>query len=182
MDAAILLGSIAIVVSVATMITSTLIGFKQARLARDANQIPAVIDLLTEFRTVKFHDNYMKIVTQLDRQNPTGAGISDLPEDMREAVLDVGYYFQVLASLIALGILDEASTMAMLHYRFVTIWDAIAPYVMVERSKPYSDGHNLSMLEFFAERARRIPVGATPQLLNRDATLRLAQRHLGRRA
>ncbi|GAB2672422.1 DUF4760 domain-containing protein [Nocardia goodfellowii] len=180
MDATILVSALAVVVSVAAMVVSIMVGTRQARLAKDANQLPAVINLLTEFRSVAFHDNYHKVISELDPQNPSSLGISDLPEDLRAAVVDIGYYFQTFASLFALGILDEASTMVMLHHRFVAVWEAIAPYAAVERAKPYSDGHNLAMLEFYANRARAVPIGAMSRLLRRDETIRLARQHLRR--
>lgn len=170
------MSSLAIVVAVVALVISALLASRQLGLLQSANHIPAVIELLTEFRSARFHDNYEKIVTELDRENPAQIGISGLPPDMRAAVLDVAYYFQAFACLIGLGIIDESSTMAMLNRRFVQVWDAIAPYAYVERTMPGRDGQFLTILEFFAERARETPAGTASRRLRMRALLGLPRR------
>jgi hypothetical protein len=61
-------------------------------------------------------------------------------------------------SFVAIGLLEEEQVMAVLHFRLFRVWEAIEPYVLVERERNTSVGPFwLSRLELYAERARATP-------------------------
>jgi hypothetical protein len=95
-------------------------------------------------------------------------GISGLPVDVRADVLNVAYYYQTVAALIGIGIVDERRTLALLRIRFVKVWDAVEPFVRQERrANPHTGDQLLTILEFYAERARLLPDDAVQGLLGR---------------
>jgi hypothetical protein len=56
---------VAIVMSVVALTASTYIALQHRTLQERANFIPAYMQLLKEFRTVEFHDNYRYVTTRL---------------------------------------------------------------------------------------------------------------------
>lgn len=153
---ALALGIVAIVVSLLALCTSTLLAARQVSLMRRANDIPAVVQLLSEFRSRQFHDDYIYVTTRLRAEHDPQLGITALPDPAKSAVLSVAYYYQNFAFLIGFEILDERKVMAVLRTRIIDTWSAIGPYVLAERTK--NPPTFLTMLEALAERASRPPV------------------------
>ncbi len=166
-DSAAVLGIVAVVVSVLALCVSALLGARQTRLMWDANHVPAVIELLSEFRSKQFHDDYQYIITRLRSEHDPELGISGLPESARAAVLNVAYYFQVFAFLIGFEIVDEAKVMSVVRLRVIQTWEALEPYVLVER-KSNCFLPVLTMLETLAHRARHMPVSSPRELMRFD--------------
>lgn len=157
------LGIVAVVVSMCALLTSTLLGARQIRVMRDANHVPAIIELLSEFRSREFHDDYQYIITNLRAEHDPELGISGLPESARTAVLNVAYYYQVFAFLIGFEILDETKVLAVLRIRIINTWGALKPYAMVERkSNPLPV---LTMLETLADHAQNMRVQSPGQIM-----------------
>jgi hypothetical protein len=154
MDSGMILSVTAIAVSVLALCVSAALGLRQVKLAHRANHIPAIIDLLTELRTTKFHDDYYYVVTKLRSDHDPALGISGLPELARSAVLSTAYYYQAFGFLIGLGVLDEVRILPIIGVRLIGTWEAIEPYVTVERNRVSSF---LVGLEILARHMRQMP-------------------------
>lgn len=185
-DASLVLGIVATVVSLLALGISSLLSVRQAALMHRANQIPAIIQLLSEFRSHQMHENYEYVTKRLNSEHDPGLGISRLPESTRKVVLDVAYYLQIFAFLIGFEILEEAKVLAVLRNRIVDVWDSLAPYVSVEREA--GSVSILIMFEALAERAKQSqPCSSKSLLFKRDhMLLRIAHRlraaHLSQRS
>ncbi|MFD5568935.1 MULTISPECIES: DUF4760 domain-containing protein [Streptomyces] len=138
-------------VSVAALLASLWFGARQVRAARHANYLPALMDLLAEFRTVRLHEQYQYVCTRLTQEHDPEVGLRGLPYEVRETVYNVAYFFQTLASLYAMGIIDESIATLMVRRRSATVWAALRPFVERERRFPDTDPNLLSLLEAYAE-------------------------------
>jgi len=97
------------------------------------------------------------------------SGISGLPDHAREAIYDIAYYYQIFASLISTGIVDEEVTLALIHGRVIKVWDAISPFVIREREITDATGrYLLQILEAFAARAEQVVVEPPTSVLARS--------------
>jgi Domain of unknown function (DUF4760) len=156
----------AIIISVLALCVSVFIGFRQLRLARQANHVPVLLALLSELRSYQFHKNYNLVMSLNEKEYPSSCGIFGLPETMQTAVLDVAYHYQAIANLVELGILDEEPVLQMTRMRVFYTWKSVKPYVETERkrsshyvqtegekSSKSSHQQMLSILEQFADKA-----------------------------
>lgn len=64
-DASTLVNVVAIAVSLLALGLSTTLAIRQVRISRHANHVPAVLALLTEFRSVDFHDRHDFVTARL---------------------------------------------------------------------------------------------------------------------
>ena len=171
MDTGVVLGIAALIVSVLAVLMSSTFSARQVDLMRDANHIPAVINLLSEFRQVGLHDDYYYVTEQLksDYRSPA-VGISGLSSKHRKAVLNVAFYFQTFAFLVGFGILDERKLfMTALGVRISKVWRAIEPYVVEERRE---HGLNLlAMLEALSRLSTSKPSKSPIERFRREHTL-----------
>jgi hypothetical protein len=153
-DASLVLSIIAVGASVVALGVSTAFGVLQLRILRQQNHVPAIVELLTEYRKAEFHDRYRYVVSSLAEEHDPSFGLSELPEPARTIVYDVAYYHQTWATLFGTGIMDRRSA-PILHERIVYIWTALKPYVAVERTR-YPNGPTiLLVLERYATKTLR---------------------------
>ncbi|WP_371567052.1 DUF4760 domain-containing protein [Streptomyces canus] len=155
MDRSLLLNLVALFISICAVAISVIFGMRQLAIARHANYIPALLDLLSEFRKVEFHEKYNFVCVRLREEHSPELGLSGLPIEVKEIVYSVLYFFQTIAKLYALEVLSEEVVMGMVRGRVVMMWRAIEPYVIKERESPLVDDHLLSVLESFAADAER---------------------------
>ncbi|PSR58705.1 MULTISPECIES: DUF4760 domain-containing protein [Nocardia] len=163
------ISAFALLISIGSIAVSTTMAVRQQRLSRSANHIPTMSNLMAEFRSPKFHDAH-RTVMALPKPQEAGIGFSDLPDEERDAFVSVVYFYQMIATQIAMGVLNEEVMLARIRARIVAIWDAVEPYVEAERlNNPYGDKHMLSLLEYYAGRARRLPDDSARTLLSPDS-------------
>jgi hypothetical protein len=142
---------IAIVLSAMALGVSTWLAVRQVFLSKKANHLPAYLDLLSDFRSREFNDHYLYVCEKLAREHKPDLGISGLPDDAREAVYDIAYYYQAFAILIFTRIVDEDVILALFHWRIIRVWESIAPYVTREREVSKASGAQiLRLLEEYA--------------------------------
>jgi hypothetical protein len=142
---------IAIALSAIALGVSTWLAVRQVLLSKRANHLPAYLHLLSEFRSREFNDHYLYVCEKLAEEHDAKLGISGLPDNAREAIYDIAYYYQAFALLILTRIVDEDVVLAFFHWRIVRVWEAIAPYVAREREiSKSSGGHVLGLLEEYA--------------------------------
>lgn len=150
MDGSLLLNFLALFISICAVVVSFVFGRRQVEIARHANHIPALLDLLGEFRKAEFHEQYNFVCVRLGREHAPELGLSGLPREAKESVYSIAYFFQALAGLSAAGIIGEPVAMAMVRGRVSAVWNAIEPFVRAERESPLVDSRFLSLLENFA--------------------------------
>jgi hypothetical protein len=148
----------AIALSVIALGISTWLAVRQALLSKRANHLPAYLHLLSEFRSREFNDHYLYVCEKLAGEHDSELGISGLPNNAREAVYDIAYYYQEFAILILTRIVDEDVVLAFFHWRIIRVWEAISPYVSREReiSKASGDGVFGLLEEYAVNHERRL--------------------------
>lgn len=148
----------------------------QAALQRRNNQLPAYVDLLADFRSVKFHDRYRFVTQRLPAEYDPALGLSGLPHDAGEQVYDIVYYFQNIAVLRLADIVDD-EMVALLRIRVVKVWNAVAPFVLREREVMGPEGRYLLRgLEEFAHDAQHMPHDTIDRLMRVSRTERTWRR------
>ncbi|MER5950434.1 hypothetical protein ABT127_30790 [Streptomyces sp. NPDC001904] len=142
---------LAVAVSLAALLATLWLGARQVQSARHANHLPALMDLLAEFRSARLHEQYAYVCSRLAVEHDPASGLRALPYEVRETVYNVAYFFQTFAALYAMGIIDEPTATMMVRRRSATVWAALRPFVERERSFPDVDPNLLSVLEAYAE-------------------------------
>ncbi|MEW2566602.1 hypothetical protein [Streptomyces sp. NPDC047070] len=150
MDGSLLLNLLALSISICAVAISVIFGMRQLAIARHANYIPALLDLLSEFRKVEFHEQYNFVCVRLQEECSPELGLSGLPLEVKETVYSVIYFFQTVAKLYTLGVLSDDVAMGMVRVRVTAMWRAVEPYVIKERESPLVDDDLLSVLGRFA--------------------------------
>ena len=128
MDTSITLSVAAVLVSVLALFASTFLTVGQLRLLRQTNHLPPIIELLSEFRSSKLHDNFAYVTTRLREEHDPELSIFELPEPARSTVIDTAYYYQTIASLVGFGVLDER-IIVVIRTRIIRVWESIEPYL-----------------------------------------------------
>ncbi|MFE2302924.1 hypothetical protein ACFXAW_32570 [Streptomyces sp. NPDC059445] len=165
MDGATLLNLLAISISVIAVVASMWFGARQVQIARQANYIPALMDLLAEFRSAELHEQYAYVLRDLNREHAPDGGLRGLSPAAKTAVYSVAYFFQTLAGLYALGVIDETAAIVMARARITKVWEAIAPFVERERQFPDVDPNLLSLLQAYAGVSQRFNGPSNEELI-----------------
>ncbi|MFI1440382.1 DUF4760 domain-containing protein [Streptomyces fructofermentans] len=150
MDPATWLNVLAVAISVTAVVASMWFGARQVRIAQHANHLPAFMELLAEFRDPRMHEQYAYVCSELGRRHSPDNGLRGLPPEARTAVYSIAYFFQTLAGMYAVGVIDETTAVIMVRGRAAKVWSAIEPYVERERQYPDVDPDLLSLLQAFA--------------------------------
>ena len=160
---------VALVLSAVALGISTWLAVRQALQQKRATHLPAYLGMLSEFRSREFNDHYLYVCEKLSKDHDPKSGISGLPDHAREAIYDIAYYYQIFASLISTGIVDEEVTLALIHGRVIKVWDAISSFVIREREITDATGrYLLQILEAFAARAGQVVVEPPTSVLARS--------------
>lgn len=150
MDSPTVINVVTVIVSIAALYLSTGVARNQFKAQRHGNHIDPLISLLTEFRSLEFHQNYAYIRDELPKFSSEG-GISGLSEDVQQRIYSIGYFFQLYAILVYLDIIDVRFISALLHRRYVEMWAALRPFVHKERElKNLPPASILNIFESFA--------------------------------
>ncbi|MFD9322975.1 hypothetical protein ACFWDQ_35900 [Streptomyces sp. NPDC060053] len=154
---AFLVNVLPVVIAVIAIAVPTWLGMLQTRVSRHANNIQPLLGLLAEFRSASFHDQHDYVCGRLQQEHAPSGGVRGLPHDAKEAFCNVVYYYQSLATLTVLRIVDEEVFLPLLRYRIVSVWQAARPYVERERELRGRDGSYLSAFEELAGRTAELP-------------------------
>jgi Domain of unknown function (DUF4760) len=136
-----LTNGIAIVLSVAAVVASTVIGIGQVRLMRHTNSliqhsnlVPVLNDSFREFREQEFKQHMQYIETRLWDQCPhEQSTIRDLPEEAKVHVTPVMSFFGHVGTLLANGIISDQLIASYMGPTALTAWKYLAPYIRNER-------------------------------------------------
>jgi hypothetical protein len=156
MEGSLIVSIAALVISVLSLGVSSILTFRQVRLLRSANHLPVIIDLLGEFRKSEFHQKYRSIIENLRADHDPDHGLSGLPDDARDTVLDIAYYFQTFAILDSHDVLRNRQMYTHLNYRTIEVWTAIEPFMRTQRRSPSgAERWMLLQLETYAEKLKQ---------------------------
>jgi len=147
MNATNVISILAIGVSIIALSASTRIGMNQSRFSRRASY-STLLDAMSELRSVKFHDDQEYLCSTLPLKTKPYSGIGGLPKEARRAIYNVAYFYEQIAAMVKLGLLNQSAAMYILHHRITRLWKAIEPYVVKERSIS-GETHLLALLEEF---------------------------------
>ncbi|WP_329337992.1 hypothetical protein OG866_25030 [Streptomyces sp. NBC_00663] len=159
MDSSVVFNIVTTGIAVVAVVTSVVFSARQARIAKHANHISVMIDLLAEFRSVEFHDQHDYVTQRLGAENDPAAGVRGLPAEPRAAFYSVVYYYQSFANLAVFGLLDETLLATVLRTRIVSVWQAVRPFVERERELrgEAGGGTYMSIFEELARLAAELP-------------------------
>jgi hypothetical protein len=111
---------------------------------------------MRSFRSPEFREEISYVESKLLMEHAPQAGLSGLPVDVKNTVLNVIYFYQYVA---VVSILDICDNDIMTHYfgpRVVVIWQALSPFIEVERAKKAGRLGSFYMLEEFAVRCAHV--------------------------
>lgn len=155
---------ISLVISIISLAAAVYIGVKQYLTQRKANNVPA-FELLKQIEEPALLDNLDFITGKLKDYDPD-QGLIGMPAEDRKKVLAGCYFFQHMAMLMYLGLIDELAFTAYFGARTVAVWAAVEPFARKERIlNPVVGSEFLRLLEVFAEKAERIRPGVGEELL-----------------
>jgi len=122
----------AVMASLLALAVSSTFANRQIRLARQAHQVPAM-DFLWIMRSPKFLRTEEVLWAELPKQDP-GQRFSDLPEALRDDAESILSFYQKVAYLVGLGIVDSRLAILPVHYRAPKTWAAVEPFIRNERT------------------------------------------------
>jgi hypothetical protein len=103
-----------------------------ARDARAANQLPAVMELLKEYRSPEMRQARVTVLQGLRQCDPT-KGLEQLNVGQREAVEMVSHFLDNLGVLVAFDMLKPEPAAAFLGGSTLAIWRTAGPFIEAER-------------------------------------------------
>lgn len=157
MDVSIVINIGAVAVSIAAVVTSAWLARSQFKAQKHGNHVGPLIELLKEFRSLQFHQDYAYIRDNLPKLS-ADKGISGLDEDVQRKIYDIGYFFQLYTILVYLGVMEEKFIGSLLHRRYIEAWTALEPFVRREREiQGLPSGAVLNLFEHFANHLRAHP-------------------------
>jgi hypothetical protein len=157
MDNSVLLNVLALVASFAALGISVIASYMQIRLSHRANQLPVLVELFREYRSPRFLTEEEQLWKELPQASPDD-GFAGLPSPLRDHVLNVSNYYQTLAYLSLLGVVDDKVAVLPLHYRALKTWQAIEPFVLRERIIRGDELAFFNVLEEFIRKVRRVDI------------------------
>jgi hypothetical protein len=139
-----------ILVSLAALLVSGVIAYRQTRIMRQANNVSLAIQMIdTEFRSGAYYEHEAFLLNRLRSEHPPCA-YSELPVAARASFGHVAYLYQWLGQMIVFDLLEEEFILASFTYRIRQMWPILEPYIRLER-----EVRGDSFLSFFEDLAAR---------------------------
>lgn len=158
---------LALALSAAALLISSVLAMQQARLMFRANHIPVYMEFFSQYRSVEFQEHCRFIVERLAQENVAEeTGISGLPDEARAAAYDVAGLFTEIASLRLLGAIDGRVD-SMVQVRLLQVWKVLTPFVYAERRRLGTSNMFWRSFEEFAADVDRLPEGSINTLIER---------------
>lgn len=171
-DLGLLLNVVAVAASLAALTISSILAVRQHRTARNANQLPVVVELLREIRSSETYGKELFLQEELPKQDPS-LGFSKLPEPLRSYAYEVGGYYLMLGYLVLLEILDERLAILPVHYRAAETWRAMKPFVEGERSLRGDQLSFMNVLEAFIAKVEGADIAVEVEKMQQAFGVRL---------
>ncbi|MGB2570299.1 DUF4760 domain-containing protein [Micromonospora citrea] len=138
----------ALVFSVLALAVSVLMTRRQLTLARHNNSLPVLIDLFREHRSDRLADARRFVHSGLDKCD-LSQGFAGLPEEEREMVRDLAWYYDNLGALVLHEVVDVEIVAGYLGGSVVAVWEKISPLIEAERLKRADDPDPRRWQEYF---------------------------------
>jgi hypothetical protein len=126
------LSVVSLVLAVVAIIATAYISVRQASLMHHANELPAFVDLLQEYRTGDFYVHQYFIINDLKKYSPD-KGYSGLAPGQRRHFLIMFDYMSSMACLVSFEIVTINHVFAMYGFLFQDLWSQMRPFVERER-------------------------------------------------
>jgi hypothetical protein len=162
------LSIVSLALSLVAIITAGYISVRQATLMHHANELPAFVDLLQEYRTGDFYVHQYFIINDLKKCSPKN-GYSGLTPEQRKHFLIMFDYMSSMACLVSFEIVTINHVFAMYGFLFQDLWSHMRPFVERERELTGREigfvvedlCHKLSRVSYAAV-ARNLRISDTP--------------------
>jgi hypothetical protein len=164
---------ISLAIALAAVWVSTWQVRQSSRATERSNALPVISELFREFRSSQFRD----AVTYLLTSKPTtigSSGFSSLPIEWRDRAYRVCYFFDYLGVLVTYNIITEDLVIGALGTRLVQVWQAIKPFIDMERqhrASSYPPGVPPGFLAYYEHLVQR-----TYELGGHEAAKRIHKR------
>jgi hypothetical protein len=140
---------ISLVISFISLAAAVYIGVVQYLNQRKAHNV-LVFELLKQVEEPTFLDSFDFITRELKGRYDPDKGLGGMRPEDRNKVLAVCYFFQHLAMLMYLDLIDEQAFKAFFGARTDAVWKAVEPFVLKERERnPDTGPEFLLLLETF---------------------------------
>lgn len=154
---------VALIVSVATAIGGYYFGLHQSVTARQANQLPALVELFAEHRSEELTQGRAFVCGAGIQACDLTIGLEGIPLEERRAILELMWFYDNLGVLVAHSIVDLDPVAGYLGGSLMEVWEALAPLIEVER-RTRSYGWQEYFENLYRLVSERGPVTAREQL------------------
>ena len=157
---------ISLLISVISLAVAAFVGVRQYVIQRNSNSVSAVFEILKHLQEPDFHDSYDFVVGELKNYD-SAKGLVGLPVEVSRKVRSICYFFQHIAMLMLLDLIDERPFTAYFRARTVALWEAAGPFIETERVLNAVTGPEfLTLLEAFAVKAGKTTPEVAESILN----------------
>lgn len=129
------IAAIALGISLTTAALGYFFGRRQALTARQANQVPVLVDLFREHRSEKLAATREFLRAFDSTEIDAGLGLAALPADKRVSVRELMWFYDNLGVLVAHGIIDLEPVAGYLGGSVMAYWNKLAPLIAGEREQ-----------------------------------------------
>ena len=168
----------ALVLSIIALVVSLLTGTRQLLLARQANSMRVLVDMFKEHRDEHLAMARHFVFSELADYDVED-GLASLPEDKRQLVRDLSWYYDNIGALVAHNVVDIEPVSGYLGGALTEVWHKMRPLVDAERNKRAAAGfidpnRPEAYFEILYERVQRCP----PSTARERGRRRLARKPL----
>jgi hypothetical protein len=140
----------ALTISIVALLVSVVAVRRQIQLSRHSNSIPMLVDLFREHRGDYLAKARHLVVHELSA-NDLSAGLTGLPEDQRQQVRDLIWFYDNLGGFVVHKIVDAPLVAGYMGGSIIDVWEKLLPLVEVDRVNRAAAGRtdHKHWLEYF---------------------------------
>ena len=152
----------ALIISIVALVASTVVSGRAVMLARHSNSMPVLVEMFREHRSSYLAQAREFVHSELSACDLSN-GLVGLPEDKRELVRDLAWFYDNLGALVADGVVDIAPVSGYLGGAVVKVWEDLWPLVEAERTKRQSRGSDPQRWQIYFENLYHLVKASPPQ-------------------
>ncbi|AGZ45005.1 hypothetical protein AFR_33735 [Actinoplanes friuliensis DSM 7358] len=146
---------VSLLVALIAVIVSSTLTWRALTIARNANHFPVIVSLLAPHRRPDFIRKERHLVDHLGDHDPE-LTLEGLPEPIRTYAIEVSEQYHMLGYVAANGLADGTLLTTQVGHGASRVWDAVQPFVAVERRNRGGEYSFFNSFELFVELARKI--------------------------
>ncbi|NGO09317.1 hypothetical protein G5C60_17350 [Streptomyces sp. HC44] len=123
----------ALAISVVALLFSSVIAYGQLRSTQKANALAMIFDGFREGRSPEFRKSMEYVLYHLKEEFPGPISYLELPEEPKECVRRVAFFFEELGKLVVHGFVSQDLIIGSYGLSMHRAWVVVAPYVYRER-------------------------------------------------